>query len=285
MEKSPSLRVIAVAFNPGDELEAMLVSLAEACSEPYEIVICDNGTQSEAVDDAQARFGARIIRPGRNLGYGRAVNLAAEGFQGQWLLIVNPDVVFKPGCVDTLVAETAFWPRGAAFGPRILTVDGELYPSARRFPALVSGAGHAMLGNIWPGNPFTRRYRGENRAGHSRRTDWLSGACVLVRREAFREIGGFDERYFMFFEDTQLGRDFRTARWRSVYVPNAVAVHDQGTSWRERPEEMIRAHHESAIAYMEGIYSKRWQAPVRWAVRGALHLRKRIEVRLVRGGG
>lgn len=285
MDKTPSLRVVIVAFNPSQELFDLCTSLEKATLKPYEIVIVDNGQDPSVVDEAAQKFGAEVIRSGKNLGYGAGVNRGAEGFMGDCLLVVNPDVRFEAGSVDTLIDELAFWPRGGAFGPRILTPEGEVYPSARRFPNLVSGAGHALLGRIWPSNPFTRVYQGEKREGHSRRADWLSGSCILFRREAFDEVGGFDESYFMFFEDTQLCRDLRVKGWRSVYVPHAVVVHEQGTSWRDQPEDMIRAHHASARTYLMRAYSRPWQAPIRAMVKAGLAARQQFALVLAKRRG
>ena len=113
-------------------------------------------------------------------------------------------------------------------GPAILTPDGVLYPSARRLPTLWLGAGHAILGWVWPTNPWTRKYRAENSGVHARTAGWLSGSCLLVRRKAFEQIGGFDERYFMYFEDVDLGARMQQAGWENCYVPDAVVTHIGG---------------------------------------------------------
>lgn len=278
MEKTPVLRVITVAYNSGEELLELLATLQLATTKPYETVIVDNGQDATYVDRAADYYGAKVLNFGRNLGYGSAMNRGAEGFEGEWILIVNPDLTFRPGAIDALIEESKYWPRGGIFGPRILTPEGEVYPSARRFPTLVSGIGHAALTRVWPANPFTKAYRGENLPGHSRAADWLSGSCMLVRREAFEEVGGFDESYFMFFEDTQLCRDLREKGWRSVYVPAGIAVHDQGLSWRARPEPMIRAHHASARNYVSQVYAKSWQAPIRAMLKAGLKARESLEV-------
>ena len=279
MEKTPVLRVVTVAYNSGEELVELLAALPGATKQSYESVIVDNGQDSTYVDLAAERHGATVLSFGHNLGYGSAINRGAEGFRGEWILVVNPDLVLAPGSIDTMIAESRFWPRGGVFGPRILTPEGKVYPSARRFPTLVSGIGHAALTRVWPSNPFSKAYRGANLPGHSRAADWLSGACMLVRREAFEQVGGFDESYFMFFEDTQLCRDLREAGWRSVYVPTALATHDQSLSWRARPEPMIRAHHASARNYIGQIYSKPWQTPIRVALQAGLKAREAVEVR------
>ena len=278
------LRIVTVAYNPGDELALCVESATAATSAPVDFVIVDNGRERETVDSVARAYGATVVRPGRNLGYGVAANrgVAAPGARGEWVVVVNPDVVFMPGSIDDLVRAAQSWPRGGAFGPLIRDAEGEVYPSARRFPRLVSGAGHALLSGVWPGNPFSSAYRENADPTRAHAVDWLSGACLLLRREAFDDVGGFDASYFMFFEDTQLGEQLAAAGWQSVYIPQAEVVHEQGASWRDRPESMLRAHHRSAAHYLDGVYARSYQAPLRWALRSGLRIREEVQVRIAR---
>ncbi|MCF2705945.1 glycosyltransferase family 2 protein [Arcanobacterium haemolyticum] len=277
-----ALRVVTVAFNPGDELRACVASISEATTKPYEVVVVDNGTERDVVDEVASDYGVIVERPGRNLGYGGAANLGAQHYDGEWILVANPDLEFTPGSIDKLIEAADHWPQAGVFGPLIRTLEGDVYPSARQFPRLVSGAGHALLAQVWPGNPFTRAYRSNAAIDRAHEVDWLSGACLLIRTEAFREVGGFDDSYFMFFEDTQLGEDMRAHGWASVFIPEADVTHEQGASWKARPAKMLRAHHESAAHYLDGIYSQPWQAPLRWALRTGLRIRAEIQVALAK---
>jgi N-acetylglucosaminyl-diphospho-decaprenol L-rhamnosyltransferase len=158
-------------------------------------------------------------------------------------------------------------------GPAIRTPEGELYPSARDLPQLTTGAGHALVGWVWPGNPWTARYRREREAPRERTAGWLSGACFLVDLEAFHSVGGFDPGYFMYFEDVDLGERLGRAGYLHVYAPGAVVVHEGGHSTRREPHRMQRVHHTSALRYLSGQYPRRRQAPLRWALRGGLGAR------------
>lgn len=280
---SPRVRIVTITFNPGEEFERFIATVPSATREAWELVIVDNGTEGERVDRLASSVGARVIRTGENLGYGKAANLGARGFAGDWILVANPDVEFTPGCVDRLIAAAHQWPRGGVFGPLIRTPEGEVYPSARRFPRLIAGAGHALLTHVWENNPFSAHYKSETATQgaldkQARAVDWLSGAFLLLRRRAFEQVGGFDDRYLMFFEDTQLGEDLRRASWQSVYVPEAEVLHEQGASWKARPARMIRAHHASALAYLNGVYSAPWQAPLRVLLRVGLACRRELQV-------
>lgn len=270
--------VVTIAYNPGRELVKFAATLRGAAAGlGVDLVIVDNGEERELVDQVARRFGARVVRPGRNLGYGGAANLGAETMTAQhdWLLVANPDVAWQPGALKALVEAGERHPQAGSLGPRILNLDGTVYPSARALPSLTAGAGHAVFAHVWPGNPWTARYRQTQEVmGETEHPcGWLSGACLLVRREAWDQVGGFDTSYFMFFEDVDLGERLGEAGWENVYVPGAVVVHDQGRSWRDKPAAMIRAHHDSAEQYLTRRYAAPWQAPLRGAL--ALGLRAR----------
>jgi len=279
------VRVVCVVYHPGPELDEFATSLAAATSAPgsVDLVLVDNGTdhvRSRAV--AQAH-GARLLVPGTNLGYGAAANLGAQGGEEPWLVVCNTDLVWPPGSLDQLLAVADEHPEAGSLGPALLNPDGSVYPSGRELPSLTQGAGHALFGRVWPRNPWTRAYQARQQtAGRQRAAGWLSGACLLLRREAFEAVGGFDEGYFMFFEDVDLGERLGRAGWTNLYLPQVAVMHIGGTSWRERPASMIRAHHASAYRYLARRYDRWYQAPVRLTVRAGLAVRRTIELRAAR---
>jgi N-acetylglucosaminyl-diphospho-decaprenol L-rhamnosyltransferase len=245
--------------------------LRSATGAAYEVVLADNGS-TDGVPEAAAAAGpaVRLVRTGGNIGYGRAANVGAEGARTPWLLVANPDVTFAPGALDRLLAAAAGWPRAGAFGPAIRTADGSLYPSARALPSLGRGVGHALAGWWWPANPWTASYRGERDRPVEGPVGWLSGSCLLLRRDAWESVGGFDPAYFMYFEDTDLGDRLGRAGWLSVYVPSAVVTHTGGHATARARDRMVRAHHVSAYRYLSRRYpGARW-APVRAALAAGL---------------
>lgn len=273
-----SVRVVTVAYNPGDELARFLGSLRQATKRPMTIVIADNGEEPALVDSLAAEHGAVVVRDGVNHGYGGGANRAATGLHESWIVVANPDLVWAPGSLDVLVDAALDHPRAGCLGPRVLNTDGSVYPSGRQLPSLLKGAGHAVLGRLWPGNPFSRAYHGGN-GDQVHAVGWLSGACLLLPAPVWRELAGFDEGYFMFFEDTDLGARVTASGRLNLQVPQAVVVHEQGASWKARPERMIRAHHASARRYFYRAYSAWWQAPARWAVSLGLRVRQWFELR------
>lgn len=138
---------------------------------------------------------------------------------------------------------------------------------------------HAALHRVWPGNPWSTRYRNDSPEHVSRRdVGWLSGACVLVRRTAFESVGGFNPAYFMYFEDVDLGDRLTKAGWRNVYDPAAVVTHIGGESTKRESATMLRAHHRSAALFMSNQYPHWYQWPVRVVVRVGLAVRLRAEL-------
>ncbi|MHB2023804.1 MAG: glycosyltransferase family 2 protein [Mycobacteriales bacterium] len=248
------MRVVVVTYCSGDSLGQFLDSLARACGGRPEVVVADNGSTDGAPEAAAARSGVRLLRTGGNLGYGRAANAGAAGSAAAFLLVANPDIEFGFGALDRLLAAAERWPDAGAFGPAIRTPDGALYPSAREFPSLARGIGHALLGWLWPANPWTRGYRREDVAPREAPTGWLSGSCMLLRRRAFEAVGGFDPAYFMYCEDMDLCRRLAQAGYRSVYVPSAVVTHTGGHATRLHSVRMLAEHHRSLYRYLSRQY-------------------------------
>jgi N-acetylglucosaminyl-diphospho-decaprenol L-rhamnosyltransferase len=245
---------VVVDHNAGEVLGRCLASLA---GEPVgSVVVVDNGSAADplaGLEPLPAELAERVqvVRTGVNLGYGAGANRGAAAVDADLVLVANPDVVVHPGAVAALANAVLADPTVAIAGPTILEPDGSRYPSARRFPSTVDAVGHALLARLRPNNPFSRRYRMDDAppGGGPRSVDWVSGACLLVRRRAWEELGGFDERYFMYAEDMDLCWRAGQAGWRVVQQPAAVVTHVQGVSTRHRPFAMAVAHHRSALVF------------------------------------
>ncbi len=281
VEAQPQLRVVVVAFHSGQVLGPFVDSLAKATSLPYEVVVVDNSPVLDAGTAAVAERGeVRLLRTGRNLGYGTAVNRGAAGSGAPWLVVANADITFTPGSLDALLEASGRWPGAGAFGPAITNPGGVLYPSARELPSLWRGIGHALFGWCWPTNPWTAAYRREGGALVETTAGWLSGACQVLRRQAFEAADGFDEAYFMFMEDVDLGRRLGLLGWQQVYVPTAVVEHLGGHSTRRTSRRMVIAHHRSMFRYLSRQYSAPRYLPLRILLGLGLGLRLLVAVAL-----
>lgn len=281
-DPTPELTVVTVTYSPGSHLERFLSSLTVATDKSVKVVMADNGSVDGAPEEAVTRYpGTELLRTGGNLGYGAAVNraIAAVPAGQEFVVVANPDVMWGPGSIDALVDAARRWPRAATLGPLIRDPDGSVYPSARQLPALIRGGMHAVVGFVWQSNPWSKAYRQEHVEPSERPVGWLSGSCLLVRRAAFDQIGGFDERYFMYMEDVDFGDRLAKAGWLNVYVPSSEILHDKGHSTGREPARNLRAHHDSTYIYLSDRHRGWWQAPLRWTIKGALNVRARAAVR------
>lgn len=216
-----------------------------------DVVVVDNASADASADVLEQRHPAvRVVRAGRNLGYGGGANRGLALLDEELVIVCNPDVVLHAGAVAELARALRDQPGAAVAGPCILESDGSRYPSARRFPSWADAAGHALLSPLLPDNRFTRRYKMTDLdTASTTSVDWVSGACFLARRAALSSLGGFDERYFMYLEDTDLCWRARRAGYDVLYVPGATVAHSQGLSTARRPYRMLAAHHRSAFRF------------------------------------
>ena len=281
---------ITVTYSPGPTLESFVDSLVPNGFPPARVVVVDNGSTDGAPEAvAESRRSVTLVRSPGNVGYGRAVNLGAQqaGPDEQWLLVCNPDTLATPDTLARLLEAARRAPRAGALGPRVLDPDGSVYPSARALPSIRTGIGHALLSGVWPSNPWTRRYqqRDVSASETAAEVGWLSGAFLLLRREAFEEIGGFDDDFFMYFEDVDLGRRLAEAGWSNLFVPDAVVTHVGGESTARAADAMVTAHHRSAHLYIAKTHPGAVWRPVVWALGVGLRLRSRATVALARRRG
>ena len=286
---SDVLPVVTVTYSPGPHLDRFLASLSHATERPVSVLMADNGSTDGAPQAAVERYpGVRLFSTGANLGYGSAVNRAIAQLNdaledvGDWVVVANPDVQWGPGSIDALLDAASRWPRAATLGPMIHDPDGSVYPSARQLPSLFRGGMHAVVGPLWKNNPWSSAYRQERLEPSERPVGWLSGSCLLVRRAAFEAIGGFDERYFMYMEDVDLGDRMGKAGWLNVYVPSAEVLHHKGHATARESAANLAAHHKSTYIYLADRHSGWQRAPLRWAFRGGLAVRSRLMTRSAR---
>ena len=266
-----TVAVVAVTYYSADIAGQFLTSLSATVGPSLEILLVDNTPEEGDLSELTVQFPeVSVVRPGRNLGYGGGINFGVARISDdvQWLVLANPDLVVAPDTIATLIDAAKRHPRAAALGPLIRATDGSVYPSARKLPSLRTGIGHALFVRIWPKNPWTASYRNDLATIDERAVGWLSGSFLLVRREAFEAIGGFDERYFMYFEDVDLCRNLGMAGWENYYIPTAEVVHHGALSTSRSARLMLKAHHESAYRYL----AKRYRGWYLWPVRVVLRL-------------
>jgi GT2 family glycosyltransferase len=279
---TPGITVIIVNYNSGRHLAECLNSLdAGLHGFTWEVVVVDNASidGSETVaekEDLKTRV--RLVRRPSNTGFAAAANLGARTGAVNLLLFMNPDCLAAPGFMDPLIDELDTHPRAAAVAPCVFNEDGSPQGNARGDPTMMTGlfGRSTLLSRLFPSARLARRnvLLSESRAAAS--VDWVSGSCVLVRREAFDGIGGFDERYFLYWEDADLCRRLRNAGWSIRFRPDATVVHLGARSSRTVKPLAIRAFHRSAYLYYtthvapSRLSARRWLAGAllfaRWGI-------------------
>ena len=257
MTSDPSYAAVLVNYNAGAELERALRSIAdEMAGQAWEGVVVDNAS----IDDSLAAVNAyaanvRIVRNNANVGFARGVNQGLAATRAPYVLIMNPDCRLVAGAAGTMRAMLDAHPQCAIVGPRILNPDGTVQGSARGDPDMLTGlfGRTTLLRRVVPFLPMAKRHVVVDEAirggQESVVVDWVSGACMLARREALGAVRGFDERYFLYWEDADLCRRLRARGYQVRYVPGATAIHRVGQSSRTARISAIRAFHRSAYLY------------------------------------
>jgi N-acetylglucosaminyl-diphospho-decaprenol L-rhamnosyltransferase len=252
-----SVAVVLVTYESAGDLEACVGSLpAAAGPHELEVVVVDNASRDASAEVARG-LGIKVLESPTNLGLSRAIDLGAAATVAPWLLLVNPDTVLAPGSLGRMLETAGAEPAIGCVGPHLRNSDGSEYPTGRRFPSILVGAAHAALGTVWQGNPATRRYhmRDVDR-GRPVQVDWVSGACMLVRREAYEAAGRFDAGYFMYFEEMDFCLRLARSGWRVVYDPGAEVTHTIGGSTRSAPYRKVLNHHRSALRFYRRRYAR-----------------------------
>lgn len=279
---------VIVNYNAGDALTAAVASLVADTAVDWDVVVVDNASVDGSADALERAFPfVRVIRSAVNVGFGRGVNQGMAATTAPLVLLLNPDSVLRVGATATLAAALDAMPACAIVGPRILDLDGREQGSARGDPDMLTGlfGRTSALRRLLPSSSLSQRNvvtAGMPPGQTSRDVDWLSGACMLVRRSAFEAVGGFDERYFLYWEDADLCRRLRQAGHTIRYVPGAEAVHQVGRSSDTAKAASIRAFHESAYLYYATHVAPAPLSPRRLLARLLLALRCRWRLRGVR---
>jgi GT2 family glycosyltransferase len=248
--------IIIVNYNSTDCLLNCLESVyGDLGGMPAPLWIVDNGS-CDGVNRIVERFPqVHLTANQRNLGFGAAVNQALKKTTSAYVILLNPDSLVLNGFFRTMISFMAENPRVGIAGPGIRNTDGSMQGSARSFPTPLTAlfGRQSLLSRLFPGNPLTRaNVLTTGSDGISPMdVDWVSGACMVVRRKAIETVGGFDERFFMYWEDADWCRRMRHGGWRIVYFPLAQVMHHVGVSSAKRAIGSLFEFHKSAYRLYE----------------------------------
>ena len=254
------LSFITVNHHSSDVLPVCLDSIYQTLpNRSFEIIVVDNSGNDPGMSTIRKNYPDIHLLSNRvNRGFGRANNQAAAVSRGEMLVFLNPDTELTGHAVERMQAHLASHPQIGVLGPKVLNRDSSLQYSCRRFPTLWTGLfnRYSILSQLFPSNRFTTQYLMTDFDHNAiREVDWVSGCCMMLRREVFERSGGFDESYFLFNEDVDLCRSLKNKGYPAVYFPEAEVIHSIGASHRHVPPSIIIERHRGMKHYFKKHHS------------------------------
>lgn len=248
--------IIVITYKTTDVLINCLQSIAKHNdSNTYNIYIVNNFPSETIEKQVKGIPRTHVISNHTNLGFARAVNRALAFSSAPFVCILNPDAIIHENAIQVCLEYLESHPDVGIVGPKVYNEDGTVQGSARFFPTLLTAlfGRSSWLTRVFPNNPISKKNIvsiGDAEA-QPVDVDWVSGACMVVRRAAVRAIGGMDERFFMYWEDADWCRRMHLAGWRVVYVAKASVSHACGKSSVKRPFKSIIHFHTSCYRLYE----------------------------------
>jgi GT2 family glycosyltransferase len=247
---TPRLSVVIVNYRQWDETAALTRQLRLArCARRgrAEVVIIDNHSPPHPLRSQLRRLaGVSLRRWGRNRGFSRAVNEGCRLSEGDWCLLLNPDVSVPPDFLDRVLAVmddlVAHDPQAGIVGFQLRNSDGTLQHSSGFFPTLFGSLAGLVL-------PRARRKYRELPLDRRARASWVTGCCFLVRRDCLQQLGGFDEDFFLYYEDVDLCRRARARGWSVWYEPTVQVVHHRPLHVRDVPAHLRVVTRHALLTY------------------------------------
>jgi GT2 family glycosyltransferase len=246
-----TLSIVIVSYSARVHLENCLRSLAAAPpAVPHDIVVVDNASADDSAAAVRAGWpSVTVIAQATNTGFAAANNVGIRATRGDLVLLLNSDTIVHAGAIDALVARLLAQPGAAVAGPRL--IDGEGVPELS-FGPMISPLGELRQKIVMRlqerrVGPVTRWVA--RATARERFVDWVSGACLLVRRAAAEQVGLLDERYFLYTEDVDFCAALRAEGWKILFTPAAEVVHLRGRSRATAPAAMNAAYRRSQVAF------------------------------------
>lgn len=269
MHLPPTLSITLLSWNVRDLLRACLASLPLADSS-VEVIVVDAASADGAAEMVRDEFPAvKLIASDENLGYTRGNNLGLRAARGHYLLILNPDTEIVGDALAQMITYMDVHPQAGLLGPQLVYPDGTIQSTRRRFPTLATG----IFESTWvqplaPRRLLDRYYVRDLPDDAISEVDWLVGAALLVRREAYQQVGGLDESFFMYSEELDWCRRVKAAGWKVVYFPAAKVVHHEAKSSVQAPAATHIRFHTSKVRYFRKYHGPLAAEVLRWFLLG-----------------
>ncbi|MCS7280120.1 MAG: glycosyltransferase [Desulfobacterota bacterium] len=237
MNPQGTISVLVVTKDTPNLLSRLITSILEdreLFSEIRELIVVDNGSDLET-EEIVKRFsiGIKYLRQNRNLGFAKAVNLGASISTGKYLLLLNSDILLPKGEILKLKKVMDSYPNIAVSGPSLIYPDGSFQRSYSHVPSLLVEIVPRFVYEALFTNRSRKLIHSDPLLGQIFEVESLIGACLMIRRSTFERLGGFDERFFFFFEETDFCLRVKKIEGSCVFVPSCKVIHDQGMTVRK----------------------------------------------------
>ena len=264
------LSIVIVNWNVKNLLRNCLQALLDAGelapSLTTEIIVVDSASTDDSPNLVRDQFPqVRLIASEQNLGYAKGNNVGATAAQGRYIFLLNPDTVVQPEALAPMIDYMEAHPKVGALGPQLLWPDGTIQSSRRRFPTLGSLFWEStLLGQWFPHNRHAQCYHlADQPADQPQKVDWVVGAAILIRREAWLQVGLIDETFFLYFEETDWCRRSAQAGWEMHYLPTAQVTHYEGKSSEQVSPARTLRFQRSKIHYTRKYFGPGWATMLR----------------------
>jgi len=244
------LSIIIVNYNVKNLLKKCLESIFEYEKDmEFEVIVVDNNSIDHSQEMLQRDFPqVKLIENKRNLGFSAGCNQGIKESQGRYILLLNPDTELTPDGFKKMIDFMDSKPEVGICGPKMTDQEGNLHLSCRSFPSYLTAisSSQSILNRIFPDNLLSQKYLLKNQ-DHSQiqKVDWVSGSCLLAKREMLEKVGLFDERFYMYVEDVDLCYRAKMAGFSVFYFPQVVVIHHIGKSTQKKKFNMLVEHHRS----------------------------------------
>ncbi|MGR9107984.1 MAG: glycosyltransferase family 2 protein [Gammaproteobacteria bacterium] len=267
-----TVSLIVVNYNGGAFLNACIAS---AIDQVDEAVVVDNASSDSSLQELDGVFRAeeklRVVRNGKNLGFSAACNIGVDRTHGTYLLFLNPDCVLEPGAIGHLVKTLERIPDAGMVGGLLVGPDGAEQGGGRRavptpWRSFVRAFGLAKFSDRWPRLFFDFHLHKQPLPSKPIEVEAISGACMLVRRSAMRDVGRWDEGYFLHCEDLDFSMSLRRKGWKILFVPDARIVHHKGGCSQCRPIFVEWHKHLGMMRFYRKFFRKQYPGLLMWLV-------------------
>ena len=269
LEIGSDLSIVIVNWNVRELLRRCLHSIMSSLQLPasnfqIEVIVVDNASSDDSVAMIEEEFPqVQLIANSENMGFTVGNNQGITASRGRYILLLNPDTEIVGDALATMVEYMDDHPQVGALGPQLLNPDGSIQSSRRRFPTLATAFLESTVLQQWfPRNRVTRHYYMADRPDDEvQDVDWVTGACLLARREIVEQVGLLDEGFFMYSEELDWCRRMKAQRWKVVYLPTAKVIHHGGQSSEQVKSFQHIQFQRSKIRYFRKHHGS-WQAEV-----------------------